>query len=219
MTPAQRTLRARIGAYSLHAQGKTTTSAARPARQREWCEASWTVAIGRAAIRMSGVAANMTPRKFSTFGPKMLSGIGELPGTIDDRSIPIYMKRKMAGEKVERFRFREAKESANATQRAVIEALGQRPGATARQVATSTGFSVGQVNGCLRRLLRRGLAVSAPGTLIPSGHRTTTFSLTAHGDIYYRYYGGAPPCSHRNSKYRALGFQMTSGIPCMFLIR
>jgi hypothetical protein len=36
LTPAQRTLRARLGAFSLHAQGKTNTSAARAAYDRRW---------------------------------------------------------------------------------------------------------------------------------------------------------------------------------------
>lgn len=76
------------------------------------------------------------------------------------------------------------------TLRAVVLALGKNPGATARQVAASTGLSVGAVSGCLARCLKRGLATCALGTLIPSGHRTKTFSLTANGEAYYRYYKG-----------------------------
>ena len=36
-----------------------------------------------------GQGANMTVRDFSTFGPKAIAGIGQLPGTVTDRSIQI----------------------------------------------------------------------------------------------------------------------------------
>jgi hypothetical protein len=45
-------------------------------------------------------------RDFSTFCPKAIAGIGRLPDTIADRSIPIRLKRKAASEKVERKRER-----------------------------------------------------------------------------------------------------------------
>ena len=61
-------------------------------------------------VRMVGQGANMSPRRFNTFSPKMLSGIGKLPGTLDDRSIIVQMKRKTSDEKVERFRFRDARD-------------------------------------------------------------------------------------------------------------
>jgi|HubBroStandDraft_4_1064222.scaffolds.fasta_scaffold00049_4 hypothetical protein len=41
---------------------------------------------------------------FSTFGPKALAGIGKLPDTVADRSIPIRLTRKLASENVSRFR-------------------------------------------------------------------------------------------------------------------
>lgn len=40
------------------------------------------------------------------FGPKVIAGIGSLPDTIADRSIPIRMKRKRSDEHAERFRRR-----------------------------------------------------------------------------------------------------------------
>ena len=43
-------------------------------------------------------------RKFKTFSPKAIAGIGKLPHTIADRSIPIVLQRKGAGDRVERFR-------------------------------------------------------------------------------------------------------------------
>lgn len=39
-----------------------------------------------------------TPTQFSTWAPKLLCGIGKLAGTIEDRSIPLRMRRKSAGE-------------------------------------------------------------------------------------------------------------------------
>jgi len=52
---------------------------------------------------------NWIPHDFSTFSPKAIAGIGKLPGTVADRSIPIRMKRKNKGEKVARFRLRDEK--------------------------------------------------------------------------------------------------------------
>jgi len=44
------------------------------------------------------------PHDFSTFSPKMIAGIGRLPSTIEDRSIPIRLKRARREEQRERFR-------------------------------------------------------------------------------------------------------------------
>jgi hypothetical protein len=41
--------------------------------------------------------------EFRTFCPKVLAGIGTLPETVADRSIPIRLERKTRGESVERF--------------------------------------------------------------------------------------------------------------------
>ena len=51
---------------------------------------------------------------FTTFCPKAIAGIGNLPDTVADRSIPVRLLRKKAGETVERFRrkFAEAEASA-----------------------------------------------------------------------------------------------------------
>jgi hypothetical protein len=50
------------------------------------------------------------PRAFSTYGPKALSGIGELPPTVADRSIVIDMVRKRRDQKVRRLRARDGGE-------------------------------------------------------------------------------------------------------------
>jgi hypothetical protein len=55
-----------------------------------------------------GQGANIDFKDFSTFCPKVIAGIGKLPDTVTDRSIPITMKRRARGEHVERFRYRNA---------------------------------------------------------------------------------------------------------------
>ena len=50
---------------------------------------------------------------FSTFCPKVLSWIGELPDTVADRSISIRLERKRPDENADRFRRREALELAD----------------------------------------------------------------------------------------------------------
>lgn len=52
----------------------------------------------------------MTFADFSSFCPKALAGIGELPGTIADRSVPTRLKRRSTQETVERFRRAEVEE-------------------------------------------------------------------------------------------------------------
>ena len=72
---------------------------------------------GGAYVRMVGQGSDMTPKTFSTFGAKIVSGIGELPGTANDRAIPLDLKRKRPHEKVKRFRIREARAEAEPIRR------------------------------------------------------------------------------------------------------
>lgn len=60
---------------------------------------------GGVYIRCDGVS--LEPVKFATFGPKVLAGIGSLPDTITDRSIPIALKRRTKDEPAEPFRLTE----------------------------------------------------------------------------------------------------------------
>lgn len=55
------------------------------------------------------VGKNHEPKMFSTYCPKVLAGIGGIPATLADRSIPLRMRRKLPSEHVERMRFRDAK--------------------------------------------------------------------------------------------------------------
>lgn len=57
-----------------------------------------------AAVVLRCEGADFEPRAYSTWAPKVLSGIGTLPATIQDRSIVIPMKRKHARESVEPLR-------------------------------------------------------------------------------------------------------------------
>jgi hypothetical protein len=52
-------------------------------------------------IRTVGKGKDMDVQSFSTFCPKALAGIGSLPDTVADRSIPIRLKRKLPSEKVD----------------------------------------------------------------------------------------------------------------------
>ena len=60
-------------------------------------------------------------KDFSTFCPKAIAGIGSLPDTVADRSIPIRLKRAARGEHVERFRRRDVENHATEL-RALLEA-------------------------------------------------------------------------------------------------
>jgi hypothetical protein len=55
---------------------------------------------------------NFVPRDYETFCPKAFAGIGKLPETVADRSIPIRLTRKLPGEQVARFRRREVESEA-----------------------------------------------------------------------------------------------------------
>jgi hypothetical protein len=63
--------------------------------------------LGGAASCCVGQGVNITYKDFSTFCPKAIAGIGRLPDTVSDRSIPIRLKRARRSE-VARFREREA---------------------------------------------------------------------------------------------------------------
>lgn len=61
-------------------------------------------------VRMEGNRREL--ERFDVFGPKAIAGIGKLPDTVADRSIPIRMKRRAPGEHVDRFRMRHAEKLA-----------------------------------------------------------------------------------------------------------
>jgi hypothetical protein len=69
------------------------------------------------------VGKSMELRDFSTYCAKALAGIGDLPDTVADRSIPIRMARKRRSDRVERFRWRTVKDDAEAMRAAVSDAI------------------------------------------------------------------------------------------------
>lgn len=56
---------------------------------------------------------------FRVFCPKAIAGIGTLPKTVADRSIPIRMKRRSKDEEVDRFYYRDAKADADALEQRI----------------------------------------------------------------------------------------------------
>jgi putative DNA primase/helicase len=60
-------------------------------------------------IRVVEVKDEHQPVRFRTFAPVALAGIGSLPGTLEDRAIPIVLQRKAAGETVTKLRARGAR--------------------------------------------------------------------------------------------------------------
>jgi hypothetical protein len=68
--------------------------------------------IGGSASCCVGQGAAIGFKDFSTFCPKAIAGIGSLPDTVADRSIPIRLKRAGPGEAVERFRRRDVESEA-----------------------------------------------------------------------------------------------------------
>src|SRR5215218_10379999 len=74
---------------------------------------------GGVASLCVGQGANMTYEDFPVYCPKVIAGIGKLPDTVADRSIPIELRRRRPSEKVERFRLRKVGPQALPIQRDV----------------------------------------------------------------------------------------------------
>ena len=75
-------------------------------------------------------------KAFHVFGPRALAGIGKLPDTIADRSIPIRMVKKKGSEPVERFRHRVARSEAESLVADLIAALDATPPALEADLPT-----------------------------------------------------------------------------------
>ena len=66
-----------------------------------------------------GQGAAISYKDFSTFCPKAIAGIGNLPDTVADRSILIRLQRRAPSERVERFRERLVREEAGPLRQAL----------------------------------------------------------------------------------------------------
>lgn len=64
-------------------------------------------------IRVVEVKDEWQPIRFATFAPVALAGIGSLPGTLEDRALPIVLQRKAASETVTRLRESGARDRLN----------------------------------------------------------------------------------------------------------
>jgi len=64
---------------------------------------------GGAVTVCTGQGANIDVKDFSTFCPKAIAGLGRLPDTVQSRSIPIRLKKKLPTEATERFRERKVR--------------------------------------------------------------------------------------------------------------
>jgi len=69
-----------------------------------------------------GQGASMSYKNFSTFCPKAIAGIGELPDTVASRAIPIRLQRRAPGEHVDDFLTEDAEAEAEPL-RLALEAL------------------------------------------------------------------------------------------------
>jgi hypothetical protein len=80
---------------------------------------------GALVARCEPAGKAIVTRRFEAFCPKVLAGIGQLPDTVADRSIPIRLQRRAPGERVDRFRYRDAVLEAEGIREA-LEAWGIR---------------------------------------------------------------------------------------------
>jgi hypothetical protein len=67
-----------------------------------------------------GQGAAIQARDFSTFSAKAIAGIGDLPGTIADRSIRISLRRRTSDEPIARWRERDGHAQAAASQESLV---------------------------------------------------------------------------------------------------
>lgn len=63
---------------------------------------------GASVLRVVAEGKKMEVRAFSTFAPVALAGIGNLPDTVNDRSVGVELRRRLPAEKVRPFRRRTA---------------------------------------------------------------------------------------------------------------
>ena len=77
--------------------------------------------VGGVASCCVGQGANISYKDFKTYCAKAIAGIGQLPDTVADRSIPIRLERKRPKEVISRFRRRFAKNEGAEIKSAVAE--------------------------------------------------------------------------------------------------
>lgn len=73
-----------------------------------------------------GQGANIGYKDFSVFGPKCIAGIGRLPSTVESRSIPIALRRRMKSELLKKWRDREGWEEGTAIRDRIAAAMANK---------------------------------------------------------------------------------------------
>ncbi|MFT8247254.1 DUF3631 domain-containing protein [Roseomonas sp. BN140053] len=79
-------------------------------------------------IRVVEVKDEWQPIRFATFAPVALAGIGALPGTLEDRALPVVLQRKAASETVTRLREPGARDRLHDLARKLARWAGDRRG-------------------------------------------------------------------------------------------
>ena len=140
-------------------------------------------------IRVIEVKGEWRPTRFATFCPVALAGIGALPGTLEDRAMPVVLQRKAATEVVVKLRASGARAAlADLARRcarwaedwgrrltvdpAIPDALGDREGDIAVPLLAIADNAAGEWPARIRRAL-----------LTVFGHRAATESNADHGSL------------------------------------
>jgi hypothetical protein len=85
------------------------------------------VKIAANTVRNVEIDGKHVPKRFSTWAPKVIAGIGRLAGTLEDRSIIVPMQRKSKAAKVVRCRYRDTAELAGLRQKCLRWATDNLP--------------------------------------------------------------------------------------------
>jgi hypothetical protein len=150
---------------------------------------------GRSTICV-GQGTETSYKDFSTYGPKAIAGIGKLPDTVADRSIPIRLERRAAGETAERFIRRDARIEAAPLAAGSRSSLGScpsssRPGPTSPRRSTT---------GPRRRPSRCSPSLTGPGATGPRARRAIVECTVAARSMTSPAASGCWPTSARCSR-------------------
>jgi uncharacterized protein DUF3631 len=81
---------------------------------------------GATVLRCVGEGARLATKEFPVFTPVALAGIGRQPDSVEGRCIPIRLKRRRAGEQIDRFRRRVVEPQASALVQQIVAWVGQK---------------------------------------------------------------------------------------------
>jgi hypothetical protein len=134
---------------------------------------------GAPVLRCVGDGSKQKVVPFEVYCAKALAGIGRLPDTIADRSIPIRLKRRSRSEKVERFHRREAADAAEP----IYQALVSLAGLHVDQLADARPELPDQLDDRAQDAFEQLVAIAdLAGGEWPAGARAALVALRAQGD-------------------------------------